>query len=106
MGNFFTSTQIYNGEKLNKEQFIEKFCKKMAEEGYVNCDYVFVEEGLSKLASVIGMNICNITFAADEVDDSDKNIVFLDFKKARSAITMSQGGKTIEKNLRLNMEAN
>ena len=213
MGNFFTSTQIYDSECLTKDQFIDKFCKKMAEDGYVTCesdeselsyilkfadnckwvtitseayeqgnalahkdtgriakmlettcvnivgidsdcailelydksgkkadiftigraddyfgddipqpskniwkqflcgnstweqfnevrngDYVFVEEGLSKLASIIGMDVCNMTFAADDVDESDKNIVFLEFMKARSAITMSQNGKTVEKN--------
>ncbi len=213
MGNFFTSTQIYDNEGLTKDQFIDKFCKKMAEDGYVTCesdeselsyimkfadnckwvtitseayeqgnalahkdtgriakmlettcvnivgidsdcailelydksgkkadmftigraddyfgddipqpsekvwkpflcdnstweqfnevrngDYVFVEEGLSKLASIIGIDVCNITLAADEVDESDKNIFFIDFKKARSAITMSQNGKTVEKN--------
>jgi len=38
MGNFFTSTQIYDNESLTKEQFIDKFCKKMGEEGYVTCD--------------------------------------------------------------------
>ena len=37
MGNFFTSTQIYDNEKLSKEQFIDNFCKKMAEDGYVTC---------------------------------------------------------------------
>ncbi len=38
MGNFFTSTQIYDNESLTKEQFIDKFCKKMAEDGYVTWD--------------------------------------------------------------------
>lgn len=38
MGNFFTSTQIFNNEKLSKDQFVDKFCKKMAEDGYVACD--------------------------------------------------------------------
>ena len=38
MGNFFTSTQIYDNGSLTKEQFIDKFCKKMGEEGYVTCD--------------------------------------------------------------------
>ena len=210
MGNFFTSTQIFNNKKLSKDQFVDKFCKKMAEDGYVACDsdeselsyilrfadnckwvtitseayeqgnqtsqkdtgriakmlgtncvntvvidsdcaimvlydekgkkadtlilgraddyfgddipqpsekiwkpflskdgtwkqfnevrngdYVFVEEGLSKLAPIIGMDAFNITFSAEDADESDKYEVFLDFKKARSAITMSQGGKTV-----------
>ena len=38
MGNFFTSTQIFNNKKLSKDQFVDKFCKKMAEDGYVACD--------------------------------------------------------------------
>ena len=212
MGNFFTSTQICDNEMLGSKHFIDKFCKKMAEEGYETCnidecelsyilkftekckwvtitseayeqgnekskndtariakmlkttcintevidsdcailelydkngkkadtlimgraddyfgnhipqpsekiwkpflcngstweqfseiligDYVFVEEGLSKLASVIGIDDCNITFAAEDGDEDDKNTVFLYFKKARSAITMSKGGKTVEK---------
>ena len=211
MGNFFTSTQIYNNRKLNREKYIEYFCKEMAEEGYIacdgdecelsyilrfadnckwvtitseayeegneiskkdtsrlakmlgttcvntvvidsdcailelydksgekadmltigraddyfdddiphpsekiwksflsenssweqfmeicNCDEVFVEDELQKLAPIIGMDVCNITFAAEDADECDQNTVFLDFKKARSAITMSQGGKTIE----------
>ena len=38
MGNFFTSTQIFNNKKLSKDQFVDKFCKKMAEDGYVACN--------------------------------------------------------------------
>ena len=38
MGNFFTSFQIYNDKDLNKQQFIDKFCKAMADSGYVVCD--------------------------------------------------------------------
>jgi hypothetical protein len=212
MGNFFTSTQIFDSEMLDNKQFIDKFCKKMEEEGYIACnsdeselsyilkfadnckwvtitsesyklgnektkndtgriakilkttcintavidsdcailelydksgkktdmftigraddyfgnhipqpsentwkqffsngstweqfnevrndDYVFVEEGLSRLAPIFGMDNINITFAAEDADESDKDTVFLDFKKASSAITMSQGGKIIEK---------
>lgn len=35
MGNFFTSIQIHNHEQLIKEQFIELFCNKMKENGFV-----------------------------------------------------------------------
>lgn len=35
MGNFFTSIQIHNSEQLSKEQFIELFCNKMKENGFV-----------------------------------------------------------------------
>ena len=38
MGNFITSSQIFNGEGLDKQQFIDKFCKAMADSGYVVCD--------------------------------------------------------------------
>lgn len=210
MGNFFTSTQIYN-EKLNREEFIENFCRKMAEEGYVTCDSdeselsyilrfadnckwvtitseayeqgnevskkdtgriakmlgapcvntvvidsdcailelydkngkkadmftigraddyfgdgnpqpsekvwkpfiskessweqftqvcgsdeVFVEDGLLKFAPIIGMNSYNITFSAEDADEIDTSCAFLDFKSARSFITMSRDGKTVE----------
>ena len=33
MGNFFTSSQIYNDKDLNKQQFIDKFCKSMSDSG-------------------------------------------------------------------------
>lgn len=35
MGNFFTSIQIHNPDQLSKEQFIELFCNKMKENGFV-----------------------------------------------------------------------
>ena len=38
MGNFFASYQIYNNENLNKQQFIEKFCKAVSANGYEVCD--------------------------------------------------------------------
>ena len=38
MGNFFTSSQIYNDKGLNKQQFIDKFCKSMSDSGYTVCD--------------------------------------------------------------------
>ncbi len=38
MGDFFTSTQIYNAEQLNKESFKAYFCEKMKENGYVCCE--------------------------------------------------------------------
>ena len=37
MGNFFTSSQIYNDKDLNKQQFIDKFCKSMSDSGYEVC---------------------------------------------------------------------
>lgn len=58
-------------------------------------EYVFVEEGLAKLAPLISMDINNITFSAEDAVD-EPNTVFLDFKKARSAIIMSQAGKEIK----------
>ena len=38
MGNFFTSTQIFNKEQLNNKEFIDTFCNKMKEAGYVTCE--------------------------------------------------------------------
>ena len=38
MGNFFTSSQIFNNENLTKQQFIDKFCKAVADSGYEVCD--------------------------------------------------------------------
>ena len=35
MGNFFTSTQIYNTNQLDREQFISFFCEEMKKNGYV-----------------------------------------------------------------------
>ncbi len=199
MGNFFTSTQIFDNEMLGSKQFIDKFCKKMAEEGYETCnsdeceisyilkfadnckwvtitseayeqgnekskmdtgriakmlkttcintevidsdcavmdlydkngrkadtlimgqadeyfgddipqpsekiwkpflcngstweqfseiqngEYVFIEEGLSKLAPIIGMDDCNITFAAEYADEFEKNIYFLSFRQSNA----------------------
>ena len=37
MGSFFTSTQIYNPNLLNREQFINSFCKEMEKNGYCSC---------------------------------------------------------------------
>ena len=37
MGRFFTSSQIYNSKRLDKEGFIDFFCKKMKDNGYVPC---------------------------------------------------------------------
>ena len=37
MGNFYTTVQILDNEKLGSKRFTEKFCKKMADEGYVSC---------------------------------------------------------------------
>lgn len=196
MGNFFTSIQIHNPEQLSKEQFIELFCNKMKENGFVvgnaedheisyvlafadNCkwvsvssevyeqgnafiqkdagniakmlntccinvtvvdsdfamldmysnkgkkldtavmgraddylgddipapkknawsailsegstwerfaevqqgDYVFVEDGLSELAPLLGMNSRNILFDAEDANEFDENTCFLYFKK-------------------------
>lgn len=202
MGNFFTSIQIHNPEQLGKEQFIELFCNKMKENGFVvgneddheisyalafanNCkwvsvgsevyeqgnatvqkdarniakmlntccinvtvvdsdfamldmysntgkkldtvvmgraddylgddipapkknawsailsenstwerftavqqgDYIFVEDGLSKLAPLINMDSRNILFEAADANESDENTCFLYFKKASTKKT-------------------
>lgn len=38
MGQFFTSTQIYNNEAVKSKKFIDTFCKAMEKEGYVPCN--------------------------------------------------------------------
>ena len=35
MGNFFTSTQIYNPKQLDRDKFIDLFCKEMKKTGYI-----------------------------------------------------------------------
>ena len=35
MGSFFTSTQIYNPNLLDREHFINFFCEEMKKNGYV-----------------------------------------------------------------------
>ena len=35
MGSFFTSTQIYNPNLLDREQFINFFCEEMKKNSYV-----------------------------------------------------------------------
>ena len=59
-------------------------------------EYVFVEEGLARLAPLIGIDACNITFAAEDAKEDDEATVFLNFKKA-AVITMSQNGNVVEK---------
>lgn len=59
-------------------------------------EYVFVEEGLAKLAPFISMDIDNITFSAEDAVD-EPNTVFLYFKEARTSITMSRNGKAFDK---------
>ena len=38
MGNFFTSTQVYNLEQLTREKFCDKFCERMKKNDYTVCD--------------------------------------------------------------------
>ncbi len=45
-------------------------------------DYVFVEDGLSELAPLLGMNSRNILFDAEDANEFDENTCFLYFKKA------------------------
>lgn len=50
----------------------------------VQGDYVFVEDGLSELAPVIGMDSDNILFEYEDADENNENICFLSFRKAGS----------------------
>ena len=57
----------------------EKLCEIVKDsEGYT-----FVEEGLTKLAPIIGMDSENILFYAEDSDENEQTI-FLDFKKAEA----------------------
>ncbi len=50
----------------------------------VQGDYVFVEDGLSELAPVIGMDSGNILFEYDDADENNENFCYLSFRKASS----------------------
>ena len=50
----------------------------------VQGDYVFVEDGLSELAPVIGMDGGNILFEYEDADESNENFCYLSFRKASS----------------------
>ena len=115
MGNFFTSTQIFNNKKLSKDQFVDKFCKKMAEGGYVacnsdeselsyilrfadGCDWVTItseayEQGnqtsqkdTGRIAKMLGTNCVNTV-----VIDSDCAIMVLYDEKGKKADTLILG---------------
>ncbi len=50
----------------------------------VQGDYAFVEDGLSELAPVIGMDSGNILFEYEDADENNENICYLSFRKADS----------------------
>ena len=62
-----------------------------------NGDYVFIEDGLTELADIIGIDKRNITFSEEDAVENDKDTVFLDFKEARSSIVMTQAGEEVTK---------
>lgn len=81
---------------------IESVWAPLLEKGYSwrqlldvqNGDYIFVEEGLAKIAPILGIG--NISFSAEDAVSDDSSTVILDFKKARPSIIMSQAGKEIK----------
>ena len=81
---------------------IENVWSPLLEKGYLwgklldvrNGDYVFDEEGLAKIAPILGID--NISFSAEDAVSDDSSTVILDFKKARPSIIMSQAGKEIK----------
>lgn len=83
---------------------IESVWAPLLEKGYSwrqlldvqNGDYVFVEEGLSEIAPIIGIARNNIAFTAEDARENDSSTVILDFQKARPAIIMSRAGKEIK----------
>ena len=50
----------------------------------VQGDYFFVEDGLSELAPVIGMNGGNILFEYEDADESNEKLCYLSFRKSSS----------------------
>lgn len=69
----------------------------------VQGDYIFVEDGLSELAPVIGMDSGNILFEYEDVDESNGNICYLSFRKRNSKkekkFTLQSGFKSTYKEL-------
>ena len=47
-------------------------------------NYTFIEDCLSELAPIIGMDDSNILFSAEDAEEGDKQTVFLNFKKAET----------------------
>jgi len=62
----------------------------------INGEYVFIEDGLSMLATVLSMDSKNILFSAEDAVENNETVI-LDFKKSRPSITMFQGGKAVAK---------
>lgn len=69
MGNFFTSTQIYNPEKLDKESFKNCFCEKMKKEGYELCD-----SDSAELSYILAFSDCNkwVAITSEAYEEGNK----------------------------------
>ena len=65
---------------LADESSWEKLCKIVEDSE----NYTFIEDGLSELAPIIGMDDSNILFSAEDADVDDEQTVFLGFKKAEA----------------------
>ncbi|MCR4889357.1 MAG: DUF535 family protein [Ruminococcus sp.] len=68
MGNFFTSTQIYNEEMVKSEKFIDMFCKAMKKEGYVTCEG---DESEKSYILRFADNCKWVTIASEEYDEGN-----------------------------------
>ena len=68
-------------------------------------NYTFVENCLSELAPIIGMDDSNILFSAEDAEENDEQTVFLNFKKARPAIIMTIAGKEVKPQKPLTLNA-
>ena len=70
--------QVVWEQFISAESTWEKFMS------VVQGDYVFIEDGLSELAPVIGMDNGNILFEYEDADESNEKICYLSFRKASS----------------------
>lgn len=69
MGNFFTSTQIYNPEQLDKESLKNCFCEKMKKEGYELCD-----SDSAELSYILAFSDCNkwVAITSEAYEEGNK----------------------------------
>ena len=68
MGNFFTSTQIYNEGMVKSKKFIDMFCKAMKKEGYVTCEG---DESEKSYILRFADNCKWVTIASEEYDEGN-----------------------------------
>ena len=68
MGNFFTSTQIYNEGMVKSEKFIDMFCEEMKKAGYVTCEN---DEAEKSYILRFADNCKWVTIASEDYDEEN-----------------------------------